>query len=263
MRQRKKRMRLSRQQRRDHPRCVYCGGDAAAEQVDHVPPKAMFAMKRRPEGLEFSACAACHKGTRNIDAVAALTARAWPNLSSEDEREELQSLMHGVLRNVPVVRDELARGFGTNGAVPDDIAGVVGRDVVVMDFTVRRTILDAFGARIGMALYYKLTGQVLSEAGGVWVRTYSNVENIRGEALPPELDGALGAPLALIQKGLRAEDDFQYAMRLLDDYSGTLCFAAFRQSFATLAVAYPDVAGFPPPMREDLFRPGFLIGFPV
>lgn len=256
--------RLRARQLRLHPHCVYCGGAERADQTDHVPPKAIFKLKRRPEGLEFSTCAACHKGTRNMDAVAALTARSWPNLETDDEREELQRLMGGVLRNVPPVADEIHRGFSFKASVPPEVATAVeGQEVIAMDFTVRRAVLDAFGARIALAMHYDLTGNALPEQGGVWVRTYTNVENIRGEALPAELDQVLGPTLALLQKGLTAEADFQMARRQLDDYAGTGLFASFRQSFAFLAVAYPDARDFPSPLQEDLFHPGFLIGYPL
>jgi hypothetical protein len=246
-----------------HPMCVYCGGGAAAQQVDHVPPIAMFTLRRRPQGLEFSTCEQCHKGTRNMDAVAALTARSWPNLATDDEREELQRLMGGVLRNVPPVRDELARGYATQEAVPSDIAAAVGEDVHVMDFTVRRAILEAFGARIALALHYDLTGSPLSEAGGVWAHVYTNVENLRGLALPEQLDGLLGPTIALMQKGLAAEKDFHCARHRLEEHAGTVSFSAFRQSFAVLAICYPAVDDFPPDLRDDLFQPGFLQGYPV
>lgn len=256
--------RLTARQLRLHPWCVYCGGNQPAEQVDHVPPKAIFRLKRRPQGLEFSACSACHKGTRNMDAVAALTARSWPNLGSDEEREELTRLMGGVLRNVPPVADELHRGFSFRSEVPPDVASAVGeQEVIATDFTVRRAVLDAFGARFALAMHYDLTGTILAETGGVWVRTYTNVENMRGEALPRQLDGILGPTLALLQKGLRSEDDFQFAGRRLDDYGGSTVFATFRQSFACLAVAYPEAHDFPGPLHDDLFRPGFLIGYPL
>lgn len=263
MARQRKRVRLGAKLRALHPKCVYCGGGASMAQVDHVPPKAIFALKRRPEGLEFPACAPCHAGTRNMDAVAALTARSWPNLVTDEERAELAELMGGVLRNVPPVRDELARGFAAKEAIPDDILASVGADVIVMDFGVRRAILEAFGARVGLALHYQLTGKIVGEEGGVWVRAFTNIQNMRGEALPTELDGRLGPTLALMQKGLRAEEDFQVAQRALDDYGGTAAFASFRQSFAFLSVVYPSAADFPKPLHDDLFRPGFLIGYPL
>lgn len=256
--------RLTERQLRLHPLCVYCGGSRPAVETDHVPPKAVFKLKLRPQGLEFSACAACHKGTRHIDAVAALTARSWPNLQTEEEREELKRLMGGVLRNVPPVAYELHRGFTSASTVPPELAAVLGgQEVITIDFTVTRAILDAFGARIALAMHYDLTGRPLPEAGGVWVRTYSNTEQMRGEALPSELGHVLGPTLALMQKGLTAEDDFQFARRHLDDYAGTASFSTFRQSFALLAAAYPDADDFPSSLRDDLFRPGFLVGFPL
>jgi hypothetical protein len=198
-----------------------------------------------------------------MDAVAALTARSWPNPSTDEERAELQKLMQGVLRNVPPVRDEMARGYAAQEAVPDDIAALVGDQVHVMDFSVRRAILEAFGARLGLALHYDLTSMPLPEEGAVWTRAYTNVENFRGEALPRELDGVLGPTVALMQKGLTAENDFHCARRHLDDYSGTASFSAFRQSFAILAVCYPVAEDFPVPLHDQLFRPGFLQGFPL
>lgn len=259
------RKRLSERVRVDHPVCVYCGGGGVTEQADHVPPIAMFSLKRRPEGLEFPACGRCHEGTRRIDSVAALTARSWPNLASVEEREELGELMRGVLRHVPPVAHELAMGFAANAPVPDEVQAAVGPSspVIVMDFTVRRAILEAFGARIGLAFHYMETGEVLPGEGAVWSRAYTNVENILGEALPGDLGDALGPTLALMQKGLRAEEDFQFATRRLDDYNGVISFASFRQSFATLAVTYPSIDDFPADLRGEVFRPGFLIGYPL
>lgn len=260
-----KRGRLSARMRVDHPVCVYCGGGGLTEQADHVPPIAMFSLKRRPEGLEFPACGPCHRGTRKIDAVAALTARSWPNLTTHEERDELRELMGGVLRNIPPVAHELHMGFRYAKPVPGDVQSAVGaaEPVIVMDFTVRRAILEAFGARIGLAFHYMETGEVLPEAGAVWCRAFTNVENIRGEALPADLEEALGPTLVLMQKGLRAEDDFQCATRRVDDYGGVISFASFRKSFAVLAVTYPNVGDFPEPLHSEVFRPGFLIGYPL
>lgn len=257
--------RLSERVRADHPICAYCGGGGVTEQADHVPPIAMFSLKRRPEGLEFPACGRCHEGTRRIDSVAALTARSWPNLASEEERQELGELMRGVLRFVPPVAHELAMGFATDAPVPDKVQAAVGPSspVIVMDFTVRRAILEAFGARIGLAFHYMETGQVLPEEGAVWCRAYTNVENIQGEALPGDLGAALGSTFALMQKGLRAEDDFQFATRRLDDYNGVVSFASFRQSFAILTATYASINDFPSEVRGEVFRPGFLIGYPL
>ena len=230
-----------------------------------MPPKAMFPLKRRPQGLEFATCAPCHKGTRNMDAVAALTARSWPNLETDEERAELQSLMGGVLRNVPPVAFELHLGFATDTPVPEDLQAGVGneQELVVMDFSVRREVLAAFGARMGMAMYYSTTGRILGEDGAVWSHVFTNVQNMRGEALPSVLDDALGPALALVQKGLRSEEAFQFAVRQLDDHKGVVSFCAFRQSFAVLAVAYPRADDFDGLLQHELFRPGFLIGYPL
>lgn len=265
MKRNRKRVRLSARLRSGHPICAYCGGEANSTEADHVPPISMFALRRRPQGLEFSVCSACHEGTRRMDAVAALVARSWPPLETEEERGELGELMGGVLRNVPPVALELARGFAASEQVPDDIRSTLGSPdaILVADFTVRRAILEAFGARLGLAMHYKETGGALAEDGAVWSHVFTNVQNMRGVALPHGLDAALGPPLALMQKGLLAENDFQYAARRLDDHAGVVSFAAFRQSFAVLAVTYPSLEDFPVEVRAEVFRPGFLIGYPV
>lgn len=200
-----------------------------------------------------------------MDAVAALTARSWPNLLTDEERGELQVLMGGVLRNVPPVAFELERGFATSEPIPEDIQAAVGHgeEIIVMDFAVRREVLTAFGARFGLAMYQHTMAEILGEGGAVWAQVFTNVQNIRGEALPPVLDQALGPVLALMQKGLRAEEAFQFAARHLDDHKGVVAFASFRQSFAVLAVAYERASDFPDALQDDLFRPGFLIGYPV
>ncbi|WP_316357827.1 hypothetical protein [Devosia sp.] len=200
-----------------------------------------------------------------MDAVAALTARSWPNLPSDAERDELQALMGGVLRNVRPVAFELERGFAANEAIPEDIQAAVGHgeEIIVMDFTVRREVLSAFGARFGLAMYYQRTSEILGEGGAVWAHVFTNVQNIRGEALPPALDQALGPALALVQRGLQTEEAFQFATRGLDDHKGVVSFAAFRKSFAVLAVAYERATDFADAMQGDLFRPGFLIGYPL
>lgn len=117
-----------------------------------------------------------------MDAVAALTARSWPNLPSDAERDELQALMGGVLRNVRPVAFELERGFAANEAIPEDIQAAVGHgeEIIVMDFTVRREVLSAFGARFGLAMYYQRTSEILGEGGAVWAHVFTNVQNIRG-----------------------------------------------------------------------------------
>jgi hypothetical protein len=264
-RPKRKRTRQSSRLRAAHPNCVYCGGGTTASEVDHVPPIAMFALRRRPQGLEFPVCADCHQGTRKIDLVAALTARSWPNLETDDEREELTEIMGGVLRNVRPVAVELGMGFAVMQPVPEDIQAAIGagEEVLVTDFTVRRAVLEAFGARIGLAMHYQETGTVLGEAGAVWSRVFTNVDNLRGEALPPSLDEALGPTRALMQKGLRAERDFHYATRALDDHLAVASFAAFRQSFAVLSVTYPRLEDFPEELQAEVFRPGFLIGYPL
>jgi hypothetical protein len=248
-----------------HPSCVYCGGSVAAVQVDHAPPIAVFTLRRRPEGLEFPACAECHAGTRGLDSVAAVYSRLYPDPTTVEGERELVRLVAGMRHNHPDIAAEL----DANATGPDPKYGhtelarkSLGEGLPLKVFgSAARAKMSAFGARMAMALHYKETGSVLPLAGCVTVRAYTNTALLRGD-LKDSFFEALGPFTALVQKGLEAERDFAFAAAQAGDVEGaTLIFFRLRLSMGCAAFCFPDATlleTLAPAPAYASFRPGFL-----
>lgn len=240
------------------PYCIYCGGERIGSQIDHVPPIALFALKRRPEGLEFVACKACHKGTRKADLVAAFMTRFYPDLKTEDEAKELGKLVRGISNNVPTVKFELDGAMKTARA--DQQIGV-HRGAILELGPATSAMLEVFAARMGLAFHFLATGKILPEKGAVAVHTFTNIAAMNGD-FPEEMWTAFPSLWALHQKGLTAHEEFQFGFVEMEDCDGTASIAMFRKSFAVLAICSENAEELGEEYAEHLFRPGFLVGLP-
>jgi hypothetical protein len=87
--QRKRRMHA---RLRAQPWCIYCGGVNEATTIDHMPPITIFDQRRRPRGLEFSACEPCNSGGRVAEKIVGLVTRMYPDLANDAGRQELKRL---------------------------------------------------------------------------------------------------------------------------------------------------------------------------
>lgn len=241
-----------------HPHCVYCGGGVAAVQVDHVPPISIFTLRRRPEGLEFGACAECHQGTRSLDAVAAFYSRLYPNPSNEAEEEELLKLHRGLASAAPMVSLEISLNVtrpvaNSYGALMNRVLG--GGEQLNVFGRVARSYMDRFAARVALALHYDATGTALPRSGMVFARTLTNTALTRGD-LPESVLESMGDFRALVQKGLQAEDDFAYVTNFGRDTSETVTFFRLRKSMGALAFCFTN-----PPRSEAPGYKGVAPGF--
>lgn len=155
---------------RQHPLCCFCGGLAAAEQEDHVPPKALFARKEWPEGYVFPACGTCNQGSRQIDQIFAMLAR----LSVADQNvseAEFGKLLAGVRNNAPgaepILEDDTTdsqRLFSElRSQLPATGRILADTPIVALDADVFRQ-LDVVFKKLFCALHYKHTGKIV-EAG--------------------------------------------------------------------------------------------------
>jgi hypothetical protein len=86
---------------RSHPICAFCGGKAAANTIEHCPPRAMFQYRHWPEGFEFPACESCNHSTDNEDLLVAMLARMDPFEEKGDQDGKLTGLMKAVNRQYP------------------------------------------------------------------------------------------------------------------------------------------------------------------
>jgi hypothetical protein len=231
----------ARQRRRKHadllaaqPWCVYCGGVRRADTVDHVPPIAMFTMRQRPKGLEFSACNDCNQGTKAADQLVSLIGRMYPSTAPSDA-EEIEKLMQGVANNFPGLLPAMlpTPEMEAESRAKIKRAGATGHLLSLAD----PRIVDAlhvFGAKIGMALQYHVTSKILPIEGAVTVRFFTNVNALAGE-IPKDLLDLFNSPKTLRQGTKEVGSQFQYESRADPEKNIGLHWATFRFSFAILA----------------------------
>ncbi|MBS1023036.1 MULTISPECIES: hypothetical protein [Gluconobacter] len=68
--------------KRTHPYCYICGSDV--EEVEHMPPRILFARKMAPEEFEFPVCKSCNHNSSKLEQAAALLL----SLKLTDENKE-------------------------------------------------------------------------------------------------------------------------------------------------------------------------------
>lgn len=216
--------------------CIYCSSNAATT-IDHMPPISMFTRRERPSGLEFPSCEGCNRGARHADLVAALVGRAFSD-PLEGADGEFQGLLRAISQEVPEALLEM-RPPRAHVKLAMRRLGLLEGGGLRLDGPVVSGHLEAFAARLGLAMHFEHTGLAVPPTGGVAVRVYSNLEVWEGKT-PPELADLLPPPKTLRQGRKSAEGQFLYAARPTDGGRMTLSAASFRQSFAVLAISTDD-----------------------
>ena len=243
--------------------CIYCGGNTPGTTVDHMPPRIIFDNRQRPNDLVFPSCHECQTASKSAEQLSGLMSRI-KGLSDEDrDPEELRRLVRAVDNNFPGLFDEmlptqrqrrraqalaLEHGF-TGGALNAD-GPIVTKN------------MNAFAAKLGLALHYHVTGGLLGGVivppdGVVAVRWFSNVDALEGK-IPSSLLEVLGEPETLRQGRLHTAGQFEYAWAVTDDREHSAHFATFRFSFAVSALVSSNAANFDVAPQKNCFRPGFL-----
>jgi len=164
------------------PECIYCGEQATT--VEHMPPVAMFKGKHRLSGFEFASCLQCNHSSRASDAAASFFARISPsNLGPKWEVDEAYRLIGTISQLAPKAIKEIFDPAKTKEV------WTKGRDpllskmhVLDLDGKVTHSLMQAFGAKLGMGLFYKYCGQRMQTGGAIFSKTYFNSGLTRGEA---------------------------------------------------------------------------------
>ena len=242
-----------------NPYCIYCGGDTFATSVDHVPPRAMFALRSRPQGLEFSACDHCNNISGRDELVAAFLSRAYPDSKTDKEKNELRELVRDVSKNFPCLLEEMTPSFRQsrlyrNSGIPLD-GGALNCNGKILNKHINR-----FAAKTGFALHYELTKKVVPNGGAAYVRWYTNYNAIQGD-LPHDLISFLGDPTTLKQGKWEVPEQFLYSSKATEDGHMSAHFASFRRSFAICAFVVMDITKTKPPdgvTDEYIYQAGFL-----
>ncbi|MFN3171439.1 MAG: hypothetical protein ACE37E_12210 [Hyphomicrobiales bacterium] len=240
--------------------CIYCASRGAAEQVDHMPPRAIFRMSQRPKGLEFPSCAKCNQGTSHLDMAAAFMARTFPGISSEEDSNEWDRVMQEVSRVAPdllsemwMPREEMSAMLNNEGITDPRMAAFRA------DGPILSAHMQAFGAKVGFALRFEDVGYPIPETGGAQVRWFTSGELYNG-ALPESLYASIGAIKIMRQGRITSDGAFEYGWGEFTEHpSVRLYYAKVREAFAVAAFVTDEISNLPFPADQvATFQPGDL-----
>ncbi|TYC65136.1 hypothetical protein FMN63_22160 [Stappia sp. BW2] len=154
-------------------RCIYCA--SLPETIEHFPPVSLFDRRDRPSGLEFAACEACNHGTKAAEALAVFVSRI-----DKDERtagfwgsQAGQNAIFTLEREAPGLRSQILQ----NPSISNYLApsGEVEQQIEIrLSSEKAKNLLDAFSAKLGMALYREHIGEPLPLNGIVQTIWYTN-----------------------------------------------------------------------------------------
>lgn len=162
-------------------RCIYC--NAKPDSVEHMPPRSVFVPGQRPSGLEFASCEPCNFASRASDTAASFLARIAPDHTADAiELERARKLLSTLTRHAPDFVREL---FDPN---KEETVWAKGRSQIYgrmhrlrLDGPATTALMQAFGAKLGMALFREHTGSPLPDEGCVFVQHYFNAGLYRQE----------------------------------------------------------------------------------
>jgi hypothetical protein len=241
--------------------CVFCGGVKAATTIDHMPPRNMFDGKDRPAGLEFAACAPCNNGAGRTDLVCALIGRIYPDSRDPAALAELQGYLRAVKNNVPGLLEEMQPHAARAKLGAQRLGLSVGEGgLLSIGGPIATAHMEAFGARMGLAMHFERTGQIVPPEGAVFVRIYSNVELFE-DKVPREIFEILPESATLEQGRKTVGSQFRFGVEVTVEGSMTMSFTSFRQSFAILTITTVDLSALSDgaiPEGARAFRPGAL-----
>jgi hypothetical protein len=242
--------------------CIFCGGDKAASQMDHVPPKIIFVSKDRPKGLEFPSCSVCNQGTRHIDQIVAFVSRITLDKFSIDEDKDFSRLRKAIKNNYPNLVNELQlkrMGAVERKRVKRQFPEVA--DIELEAGPIMTSALGKFGAKHGFALHYELTERIVPRQGAASVLWFTNKSVFSGEFPTEALK--LFPPLQSIRQGLKnSKGQFDYASIVVNP-NGTAHLVRFRTSFVMLILVAEDRELLSKVPDQSLHVPGDWILLPT
>lgn len=164
--------------------------------------------------------------------------------------------MRAVNNNVPGLLPEMMPSwqqkarFITANIAPRDVAGVLNCSGPLLNRAMER-----FGAKLGFALHYSTSGQIVPAQGGASVRWFSNFDAMTGK-IPGSMYRVLGPPNTLRQGKWNVGDQFAYAFAITEDSAMAAYFSTFRKSFAVLSWVCKDAGNFNEQALSSMHRPG-------
>lgn len=231
-----------------HPRCCFCGGDALAVEIDHIPARHLFRNRQWPEGYEFPACSDCNHASSLDELVMGALVRIRINdAKSEVDVREMEECFAALKRRRPewmqaireFSRNETRRTLRENG-LPMMTAD--GSEVYVMEMPPE--IVDAaqrYAEKLGRALYYKVTGRPIPPQGGVSATSLTNTQ-WTSPTFPLEHLQILTSQPALSRSGMDLSDQFNYRYAVANSGDAAGFLVQFGESIVMLILAFDDAA---------------------
>lgn len=202
----------------------------------------MFRGKQRPQGLEFACCRNCNNGTSDADLVASFMARIHPSKAENTQEVELREFSHlirTIKKRIPGLLEEMHMGRGSQKIAGKGLPLEVKDYIVRADGPLLTRYMQMFSVKLGQALHFEVTKRIVPPEGGIYIRWYSNVDQLRGK-LPDDFLGLMPPDQSLRQGKVHVEDQFRYTSWAADDGSIGAHFASFGFSFAVLALIAID-----------------------
>lgn len=162
----------------EHPVCCYCGSEATTE--DHCPARICFRDRIGPDGWSFPACAACNSAISKTEQVVAFYIRALDFTDENMRTADLQRLLQGVTNNNPDLVPRINAGANEKRRMLAHLGvrrppGEFLEDVPIMAVPVGAGAhLDFFNRKLSAAIYYRITGEIITPGHLVmsrWMQT--------------------------------------------------------------------------------------------
>jgi hypothetical protein len=248
------------------PSCSLCGGERSTASREHMPPRALFDNKHRPDKLVMPACMECNKQTSTSDLAASMISRWGLDTSTQSQADHSKLAAQIKIQAPELVREWLsvdtpsqqlgARAhLASHGVNPPP--GV--KFTTIGPLTIRQ--LNIFAHKAALALYFEHFKQPLSNAGRVQA-IWKTKEDFYIKGIPPELLNLMEKYGTLIQGRWNEAETFEYRYDLnaADGLFG--CFARFRQGLFVLGFAVSDVKTLAdnPDLDGEWIRPRELLG---
>lgn len=197
----------------EHPFCCLCGGTKYATQKEHTPSTQFFAGKWRPQQIVVPACAYCNQSTGSTDQLVAVLARLHARAHHPNEGATLESAICGLQRSLPEVAEELLNVSARQRRSIAKLAAAFDEDYDCLNVGDKtHAHLQAFGAKLALALHYWEKRRAVPETSGVIVRVWTYANKLEGdEVLSSILIALLGPEKTLFQGTKHVLDQFSYA----------------------------------------------------
>ena len=219
--------------------CIFCGGVALADTIEHAPPRALFRNKMRPKGLEFPACSRCNSGSSQLDQVAACLALVSGQIVNDEvDASQIEKLLNGVNNNSPVV----LQYFEDTGKAEEIIFDRKGEKELVYRVPVNRRLfrnwLNPWAAKQAAALWFEHSGRIVSFEHRInvqWINTDNILRNGVSEGIIETLPN-----FEFMKSGkVSFAEQFSYYYNINEKENLAGFFVILHNSVAFLATIFP------------------------